>query len=103
MITYILQCEDCDFGLEVLCSISEHETLIKPGIECLRCSGHMSQAVSCNSNRPAVRQSFSEVGQGNELQLPTPDGVDIKFKDKRHAEDYLSEHGLMSKWIEDDM
>jgi hypothetical protein len=48
-----------------------------------------------------MKESFPATG--NEVSLPTPHGEDIKFQDKIHAREYLNEHGLMSKWIENDM
>ena len=42
-------------------------------------------------------------GNGNEVQLQTNHGDDMKCQDKSEVRDWLGERGLTSKWIENDM
>ena len=100
-----MRCNVCKRVIDIGCPITQHEDIIKPGIPCSdpilsQCSGTLKQILV------APRVVFAKEGfpaTGNEIQLPTEHGVDIKFQDKYHAQDYLEEHGLISKWIENDM
>lgn len=101
---YDMRCDVCKRDLEIGCPITQHEDIIKPGITCsediLQCHGMLRQVI-VSPRHMFLKESFPATG--NELQLPTDNGVDIKFQDKYHARDYLEGHGLMSKWIENDM
>jgi len=96
---YLMRCDSCDAEIRITCSISEHEHIVKPGIEC-RCRGIHKQVLEVPEHM-FTREPFP--GTGNEMQLPTPHGVDVKFRDKIEGREWLGERGLMSKWIENDM
>ncbi len=102
MALYDMKCDKCERMLEIGCPIDQHEDIIKPGIKCEldNCSGILHQVFRPPSQ--IIRRSPFPA-TGNEVQLPTPDGVDVRFQDKIHARDYLEERGLQSKWIENDM
>lgn len=98
---YDMRCSDCEKELVIGCPISQHNDIIKPGIKCgPDCYGILTQVF-----KPSLmiieRSPFPATG--NEVQLPTPHHVDMKFQDKIHARDWLGERGLTSKWIENDM
>lgn len=95
-----MRCDVCKRTLEIGCPISMHEETVAPGIECGTCPGTLRQII-VSPRSVFVKEGFPATG--NEIQLPTEHGVDIKFQDKYHARDYLEERGLMSKWIENDM
>jgi len=112
---YLMKCDKCDKTLEIGCPMNRHDDIIKPGIGCQdelnyingcgsqskrTCTGILRQVI-VPPRHMFVRGSFPATG--NEVQLPTEHGVDIKFQDKYHARDYLEDHGLVSKWIENDM
>ena len=98
---YDMRCDICKRELMIGCPISQHEDIIRPGIDCGNgCYGKMRQILKS----PSViinRSPFPATG--NEVQLPTPHHVDKKFSDKIHAREWLGERGLISKWVEDDM
>jgi len=104
---YDMRCDECKRELEIGCPISLHDDIIKPGIECTRdaymlggCIGTLRQILR-PSSMIIKRSPFPATG--NEVQLPTPHHVDMKFQDKIHARDWLGERGLTSKWVENDM
>jgi len=96
-----MRCDVCERELEIGCPISLHDDIIKPGIPCGDdCYGILRQVFK-PSSMIIERSPFPATG--NEVQLPTPHHVDMKFQDKIHARDWLGERGLTSKWIENDM
>jgi hypothetical protein len=99
---YDMRCDTCKRTVEIGCPISMHEDIIVPGIECNEgnCHGKLKQIIT-PPRHMFVKEGFP--GTGNEMQLPTPDGVDVKFRDKIECRDYLGERGLQSNWIENDM
>ena len=108
---YEMRCDVCKRELEIGCSINMHDDIIKPGILCTKwdklwpprsgyCKGTLRQVFK-PSSMIIERSPFPATG--NEVQLPTPHHVDMKFQDKIHARDWLGERGLTSKWIENDM
>lgn len=99
---YEMKCDVCERVLDLGCPITLHSDIIKPGVACEQngCKGTLRQVIT-PPKQIKVKGSFP--AEGNEVALPTPHGQDIKFKDKVHAREYLGEHGLTSKWIEDDM
>jgi hypothetical protein len=98
---YDMRCDVCEKELTIGCPISQHEDIISPGILCgNKCPGTMKQVFKAPS-MVISKEPFPATG--NEIQLPTPHGVDKKFTDKVHASEWLGERGLISKWIEDDM
>jgi hypothetical protein len=99
---YQMKCDICKRELEIGCPITQHSDIITPGIRCRKnnCAGILRQVIT-PAGPVFVKGGFPATG--NEVALPTNHGEDIKFKDKHHARDYLEDHGLMSKWIENDM
>jgi len=101
---YDMRCDVCERELEVGCPMRLHERIIKPGIECSEnnegCAGTLRQVFK-GPSMIINRSPFPSTG--NEVQLPTEHGEDVRFQDKSHARDWLGERGLMSKWIENDM
>ena len=103
---YDMRCDVCKRELTIGCLISRHEDIISPGILCkdnisfTECFGTLRQVFKAPS-MIISREPFPATG--NEVQLPTPHHVDMKFQDKIHARDWLGERGLTSKWIENDM
>lgn len=99
---YLMRCDSCKKELDIGCPITQWEDIIRPGIACGTpgCFGMLAQVIT----PPRIvfgREPFPRTGA--EVQLPTPDHVDIRFDDKIHAREYLAENGLTSKWIENDM
>lgn len=99
---YEMRCDECGRELEIGCPINQHDDMIRPGILCENdnCIGTLRQILK-GSSMIINRSPFPSTG--NEVQLPTEHGEDVKFQDKNHARDWLGERGLMSKWIENDM
>jgi len=98
---YLMRCGTCKRHMDIGCPINQHEDIIKPGIVCGRpCLGILRQVIQ--APRTIINRSEFP-STGNEVQLPTPHGVDMKFQDKYHARDWLGERGLTSGWIENDM
>jgi len=101
---YQMRCTVCKRELEIGCPIDQHDNFIKPGIPCTDtlegCFGVLHQ-VFTPAKMFINRSPFP--GQGNEVQLPTKHGEDVKFRDKSEAREWLGERGLTSKWIENDM
>ena len=102
---YLMRCDTCKKTLEIGCPAEMHEDFIKPGIKCndgieSGCNGFMKQVILA-PHTIINRSPFP--GTGNEVQLPTPHGEDMHFRDKSEATDWLGERGLTSKWIENDM
>ena len=101
---YDMRCDVCERVLEIGCPINQHNDVIKPGIACnedvLICHGTLRQVIL--PPRMFINRSPFP-GSGNEIQLPTKNGEDVKFRDKNEARDWLGERGLTSKWIENDM
>ena len=112
---YQMRCDTCHRILDIGCPMNQHEDIIKPGIACdqemttfirhktrtiTNCNGTLRQVIL-----PAriFSRSVFPGKEPNEIQLPTPYGVDMEFSDKIHAREWLGERGLMSKWIENDM
>ena len=96
-----MRCNVCMKVLEIGCPINQHNDIIVPGIKCEgHCQGTLKQII-VTPGMIIRRSAFP--GVGNEVQLPTPHGVDMKFRDKSEARDWLGERGLTSKWIENDM
>lgn len=104
---YTMRCDVCKRIVEIGVPITYHDMIIKPGIPCdaqegnrIACVGTLRQVI-VPPRHMFMKGSFPATG--NEVSLPTAHGEDIKFKDKIHAREYLAEHGLTSKWIENDM
>jgi len=77
---YLMKCDYCERELDIGCPAHSWEDIIKPGINCGEdCFGKLRQIIT----PPKLvfgRDPFPH--SGNELQLPTPHGVDIRFQDK---------------------
>lgn len=102
---YLMRCDTCKRTLEIGCPAMLHEEFIKPGMKCTNslnngCNGNMKQVITA-PHTIINRSAFP--GTGNEVQLPTNHGEDVRFRDKSEARDWLGERGLTSKWIENDM
>jgi len=97
---YVMRCTSCGDTLEMTVPANKHTDLIKPGWPHPGCLGRMEQVILA-PHTIINRSPFP--GRGNEVQLPTDHGEDKNFRDKSEARDWLSERGLTSKWIENDM
>lgn len=98
---YDMRCDTCKRELEIGCPLNQHDDIIKPGIACGDgCDGILHQVLKGPS---LIIKKSPFPSTGNEVQLPTEHGEDVRFQDKSHARDWLGERGLTSKWIENDM
>lgn len=98
---YRMRCDYCKKELEIGCPISQHDSIIAPGIAHEGgCFGTFRQIIE------APRIAFAKEGfpkHGHEIALPTEHHESKSFRDKSEARDWLGERGLTSKWIENDV
>lgn len=95
---YTKECNVCQHTIEIVCSISQHEVLVKPTTLCPICSvGDMKQVLEPSleiRKRTPFPKGFSE-------NATYESGPGIYMRDRVHAREVLAERGLGSKFIDD--
>jgi predicted nucleic acid-binding Zn ribbon protein len=95
---YEMECELCGYGADVECSLTEHNTLIKPGVVCPCCEGRMMQVLS----PPKIVFAREGFPKGDPRWEHASD-VPMYIRDRIHLKDVCEANGNISKYLEDDM
>lgn len=95
---YDMECNSCACHSTVVCKISDHETVVKPGIPC-RCGGTSFQIFLVPPRNTFMREPFPKGDPGWEHVTDEPTFI----RDKGHLRGLCEENGSVSRYLEDDM
>ena len=95
---YEMECDCCEKRTDIVCSISDHEKMVKPGIPC-SCGGTSTQVFL----RPYASAFTREPFPANDprWEHATNDGEAITCKS--HLKDVCAREGSISRYLEDAM
>lgn len=94
---YEMECNSCEKRSEIVCSLAEHETLVRPGLPC-SCGGRYMQVFS-SGNYVFGREPFPK--NDPRWEHATDFGTPISCKSQ--LKDICEQNGNYSQYLENDM
>lgn len=92
---YDMECGDCGHRGEIICSLADHESVVKPGMQCT-CGGKMTQIITPPSE-VFLREPFPKGDPRWEHATNEP----VHIRDHVHLRDICEANGNISRYLED--